>query len=61
MAVSSGDLIHADQHGAVIVPLGRFKEMREALADLTAREAKIIAAAKKKGATLEEIKAAIRG
>jgi regulator of RNase E activity RraA len=60
MKVNSGDLIHADQHGAVVVPLEIIPKMKAALDDLNAREAKIIKAAKEVG-TVEAIKAAIRG
>jgi regulator of RNase E activity RraA len=61
MAVKSGDLIHADQHGAVVVPQDKIDAMQAAAADLAAREAKMIAAARVPGATLEQIKAAIKG
>jgi regulator of RNase E activity RraA len=60
MKVNSGDLIHADQHGAVVVPLEIIPKMKAALDELNAREAKIIKAAKEVG-TVEAIKAAIRG
>ena len=60
MKVNSGDLIHADQHGAVVVPLDIIDKMKAALDDLNAREARIIKAAKEVG-TVEAIKAAIKG
>jgi regulator of RNase E activity RraA len=60
MAVSSGDLIHADRHGAIVVPVNSIDAMKSALDPLAAREAKIIAAARA-GGDLETIKAAIRG
>jgi hypothetical protein len=60
MKVNSGDLIHADQHGAVVVPLEIIDKMKAALDDLNAREARIIKAAKEVG-TVEAIKAAIKG
>jgi regulator of RNase E activity RraA len=60
MKVNSGDLIHADQHGAVVVPLDVIDKMKPALDDLNAREARIIKAAKEVG-TVEAIKAAIKG
>ena len=41
----SGDLIHADQHGAVVVPLDKIDAMKPAFETLSQREAKIIAAA----------------
>jgi regulator of RNase E activity RraA len=60
MAVKSGDLVHADQHGAVIVPLNTIDPMAKAADGLAAREAKIIEAAKS-GAGVEAIKAAMKG
>jgi regulator of RNase E activity RraA len=60
MAVRSGDLIHADRHGAVVVPLETIDAMPTALTGLSAKEAKIINAAKS-GAGLAAIKAAIKG
>ena len=60
MAVTSGDLIHADRHGAVIVPTDRIDAMESALDGLTKREARIIEAARS-GKGLEAIKAAIKG
>jgi regulator of RNase E activity RraA len=61
MAVNSGDLIHADRHGAVIVPIDQIDAMKLALDDLNKQEARIIAAARAPGATAETIKAAFRG
>jgi regulator of RNase E activity RraA len=61
MAVRSGDLIHADRHGAVVVPADKIDAMQAAAEGLSAREAKIIAAARAPGATVEQIKAAMKG
>ena len=61
MAVKSGDLIHADRHGAVIVPMDKIDAMQSAAGDLAAREAKIIAVARSKGVTVEQIKVAMQG
>jgi len=60
MTVMSGDLVHADQHGAVVVPVDKIDAMRAAADGLAAKEAKIIAAAKS-GAGVEAIKAAMKG
>jgi regulator of RNase E activity RraA len=60
MAVKSGDLIHADQHGAIVVPVNTIDAMKEAADKLAATEAKIIAAAKS-GKGVEAIKAAMQG
>ena len=59
MAVASGDLIHADRHGAVVVPPEQIGAMRSALEGLSAREAKIIAAARA-GGGVAAIKAAMK-
>jgi len=61
MAVKSGDLIHADRHGAVVVPADKIGEMKKANAGLAEREAKIIKAARAPDMTVEKLKAAIRG
>jgi len=61
MDVKSGDLVHADRHGAVVVPADKIDAMQSALDGLMKQEARIIAAARKLGATVEEIKAAFRG
>ena len=59
MAVKSGDLVHADRHGAVVVPIDKIDAMKTALDGLAAREAKIIAAAKA-GGDVAAIKAAMK-
>ena len=61
MYVASGDLIHADRHGAVVVPADKVDALQAALDGLIKQEARIIAAARKPGVTVEEIKAAFRG
>jgi regulator of RNase E activity RraA len=60
MVVHSGDLIHADQHGAIVVPINTIDSMKAASEKLVATEAKIIAAAKS-GRGVEAIKAAMKG
>jgi regulator of RNase E activity RraA len=60
MATKSGDLIHADRHGAVVVPVDKIAAMQAAAEKLAATEARIIAAAKS-GRGVAAIKAAIRG
>jgi regulator of RNase E activity RraA len=59
MEVQSGDLIHADRHGAVVVPVKNIDAMAAALDSLMKREARIIAAARAPGATAATIKAAM--
>ena len=60
MAVKSGDLIHADQHGAIVVPVNTIDGMKDAADKLAATEARVIAAAKS-GKGVEAIKAAMQG
>jgi len=61
MSVKSGDLIHADRHGAVVVPMHAIDAMPAALDRLMQQEARIISAARAAGATVETIKAAMKG
>jgi regulator of RNase E activity RraA len=61
MATKSGDLVHADRHGAVVVPIEKISAMMAAADALTKREARIIAAARAANASVESIKAAMRG
>jgi regulator of RNase E activity RraA len=61
MEVRSGDLIHADRHGAVVVPVDKIDAMPAALDGLMKHEARIIAAARAPGATVASIKAAMKG
>ena len=60
MAVKSGDLIHADRHGAIVVPIDKIDTMLAAAGKLTETEARIIAAAKS-GGGVAAIKAALKG
>jgi len=60
MAVKSGDLVHADRHGAVVVPIDKIDAMQTALDGLMQQEARIIAAAKS-GQGVDAIKVAFRG
>jgi regulator of RNase E activity RraA len=61
METRSGDLVHADRHGAVVVPVDKIAAMMAAADQLAQREARIIAAARAPDATVESIKAAMRG
>jgi hypothetical protein len=53
--------VHADRHGAVVVPLDTIDAMRPALEKLMAQEARLIAAARAPGADAASIKAAMQG
>ncbi len=61
MVARSGDLVHADRHGAVVVPADRIGAMKSALDGLISREARIIEAARAPSATADTIKAAMKG
>ena len=61
MTVSPNDVIHADRHGAVVVPVATIDAMQKALDGLMQQEARIITAARAPGASVETIKAAFRG
>jgi len=61
MVARSGDVVHADRHGAVVVPADRIGAMESALDGLINREARIIEAARAPGATADTIKAAMKG
>lgn len=49
MQVESGDLIHADQHGAVVIPIDVAARVPQAAADIAATEQVLIAASREPG------------
>lgn len=59
MAVQPNDLIHADQHGAVVIPQALAVRIADAVALIAARETLLIEASKKDGFTWQHLKAAI--
>ena len=59
MVVGSGDLIHADRHGAVVIPHGVARHVAAAAALCAKRETVILNACRAKGFTLERLKQAI--
>ncbi|MCZ6629490.1 MAG: RraA family protein [SAR324 cluster bacterium] len=59
MTVASGDLIHADRHGAVIIPHEVARELPQAAQLLGRREAVILEVCKAPGFTVEKLKQAI--
>jgi regulator of RNase E activity RraA len=58
MRVSDGDLIHADQHGAVVIPHDVAGKVREAADQIVRRERVIIEAARQPGFNVEKLRAA---
>lgn len=56
MTVSPGDLIHADQHGAVVVPLDAARAVPEAAARIAVAERRLIDAAREPGFDLDRLR-----
>ncbi|HEY5209369.1 MAG TPA: RraA family protein [Stellaceae bacterium] len=56
---ASGDLIHADRHGAVVIPISGAAKIPAAAALLARREAVIIAATKEPGFNFERLRQAL--
>jgi len=59
MSVSDGDIIHMDQHGAVVVPENAVADLPAAIELISRREAEIIAAAKSTDFDFAKLKAAM--
>jgi len=58
MRVRDGDLIHADQHGAVVIPHEAAARVKETARLMQARERVIIEAARAPGFSIEKLRAA---
>jgi regulator of RNase E activity RraA len=59
MRVQDGDLVHADRHGAVVIPPEALERLPMAIDLCTRREAPVIAAARQPGFTVEQLRAAM--
>jgi regulator of RNase E activity RraA len=59
MTVSDGDLIHADRHGAVVVPAATVRELPAAVDLITRREKVILDVARAPGFDIEVLKEAL--
>jgi regulator of RNase E activity RraA len=55
MPVRTGDLVHADRHGAVVIPVAAVRDLPEAARKVAAREAKILAVARGPGCTADKL------
>ncbi len=58
MKVRHGDLIHADQHGAVVIPIEVAAKVKAAADIIAANEAVIIKAAQQPGFTIDQLRKA---
>jgi len=58
MRVVSGDLVHADQHGAVVIPFDVAEQVLEAARAIAEREAVIISAAREPGFNMARLRKA---
>ena len=58
LRINHGDIIHADQHGAVIIPEDALKMIKNAINHMTKKESHLIEAAKKSGFNMEKLKQA---
>lgn len=61
MTVNPGDLIHADQHGAVVVPLEVAREVPGAAAKIAAGERVLIEASQQSGFSAERLRELLGG
>ena len=59
MTVEDGDILHADQHGAVVLPVAAVKRLPAAIDLIARREAVILAAARDPGFNIEVLKKAM--
>ncbi len=55
LRVRPGDLLHADRHGAVIVPPALVRALPDAARDMASREARILAVARGPGCTADKL------
>ena len=58
MRVTDGDIIHADQHGAVVIPADLIGQIKAAAEQLARREAVIISAAQQPDFNIEKLRQA---
>lgn len=61
MAVQPNDLIHADMHGAVVIPQAYAEKIADAIAAIAIREQRLIEASKRTGFTWRDVAAASQG
>ena len=61
MEVHPGDLVHADRHGAVVVPADLAERLPDAAAEIAGRESVLIEGSKKPGFDFETLRSLITG
>jgi regulator of RNase E activity RraA len=61
MKVKHNDLIHADQHGAVVIPIEVAGKVKAAAEKIAAQEAIIISAAREPGFDINRLRQAWKG
>lgn len=61
LTVTHDDIVHADRHGAVMIPAAAVREIPAAVDLIARREAKILEAARSPGFNVEKLKAAMAG
>jgi regulator of RNase E activity RraA len=59
MIVADGDLVHADEHGAVVIPHELARELPDAIALVTRREAVILKVCREPGFSVDKLKKVI--
>jgi regulator of RNase E activity RraA len=59
LTVSTNDIVHADRHGAVMIPAEAVKKIPEAVGLISRREAKILEAARSPDFDVEKLKTAM--
>jgi regulator of RNase E activity RraA len=59
MRIRHGDLVHADRHGAVVIPLDLAEKLPWAIELCARREALVVAAARQPGFGVEQLEAAL--
>jgi len=55
MRVRSGDIVHADRHGAVVIPVAAIRDLPAAIDKVAKREASILAVARAPNCTAEKL------
>lgn len=61
MSVRDGDIVHADRHGAVVIPPEAVEKLPDAIALIAKREAVVLAAARAPGFDFGKLREAMKG